>query len=173
MIQDVLYTPEEIADRLKITKFTVYEMIKRGELSAHRLGRHLRISDAQFQLYLMKARGYDNLFAAELIREDGDSLALVEDVRIWVSTPLTGPGRIAISPDDVILSLDPLKSSARNVLPGIVRSIEQEDGEVRILLDVGFPLTAHITPRSLRELGFAVGDSLYAVFKALSVRVFR
>lgn len=38
MNEDILYTPDEIAQKLKITKSTVYEMIKRGDLDAHRMG---------------------------------------------------------------------------------------------------------------------------------------
>ena len=52
LTEDILYTPEEIAQKLKITKGTVYEMIKRGELEAHRIGRYLRISRTQFDKYL-------------------------------------------------------------------------------------------------------------------------
>jgi len=35
-------TPQEVADALKITKNTVYELVKRGELSAYRVGRKMR-----------------------------------------------------------------------------------------------------------------------------------
>ena len=59
MNDDILYTPEEIAQKLKITKSTVYEMIKRGDLDAHRMGKHLRISNSQYEIYLLKAKGYE------------------------------------------------------------------------------------------------------------------
>ena len=41
MRDEILYTPEEIAQKLKLSKYTIYEMIKRGEISAHRIGRSL------------------------------------------------------------------------------------------------------------------------------------
>ena len=44
MRDEILYTPEEIAQKLKLSKYTIYEMIKRGEISAHRIGRSLRIT---------------------------------------------------------------------------------------------------------------------------------
>lgn len=75
MNEDILYTTEEIAQKLKITKGTVYEMIKRGELEAHRVGRHLRISQAQFEIYLLKSRGYDNVYEATLTRENDETFA--------------------------------------------------------------------------------------------------
>ncbi len=36
-------TPQEVADRLKVAKNTVYEMIKRGELPSYKVGRKIRI----------------------------------------------------------------------------------------------------------------------------------
>ncbi|HZW82402.1 MAG TPA: helix-turn-helix domain-containing protein, partial [Candidatus Deferrimicrobium sp.] len=36
-------TPEEAAQILKVSKYTLYEMIKRGELPAQRIGRQIRI----------------------------------------------------------------------------------------------------------------------------------
>ncbi len=39
MTETLSYTPEEVAQILKITRFTVYEMIKRGDLPAYRIGR--------------------------------------------------------------------------------------------------------------------------------------
>ncbi|MDO4338021.1 MAG: helix-turn-helix transcriptional regulator [Eubacteriales bacterium] len=47
-----LYTAQEIADKLKIKKTTVYELIKRGELQSSKIGKQLRISDAQLDQYL-------------------------------------------------------------------------------------------------------------------------
>ena len=39
-----IYTTQEVADQLKIKKSTVYELIKRGELSASKVGKQIRIS---------------------------------------------------------------------------------------------------------------------------------
>ena len=47
-----LYTAQEVADKLKIKKTTVYELIKRGELSSSKIGKQLRISEEQLTEYL-------------------------------------------------------------------------------------------------------------------------
>ena len=47
-----LYTAQEIADKLKIKKTTVYELIKRGELGSSKIGKQLRISEEQLNRYL-------------------------------------------------------------------------------------------------------------------------
>lgn len=46
------YTAQEVADKLKIKKTTVYELIKRGELSSSKIGKQLRVSEDQLSLYL-------------------------------------------------------------------------------------------------------------------------
>ena len=51
------YTPEELAKILKITRFTVYEMIKRGDLPAYRIGRKVRVEAADLDVYISKSKG--------------------------------------------------------------------------------------------------------------------
>lgn len=43
MEENIPLTPQEVADILKITKNTVYELIKRGELSGYRVGKKVRV----------------------------------------------------------------------------------------------------------------------------------
>ena len=47
-----VYTPQEVADKLKIKKSTVYDLIKRGELSSSKVGKQLRVSEEQLSQYL-------------------------------------------------------------------------------------------------------------------------
>lgn len=47
-----LYTAQEVADKLKIKKTTVYELIKRGDLQSSKIGKQLRISDEQLEHYI-------------------------------------------------------------------------------------------------------------------------
>ncbi len=56
MTNDVSYTPEEVAKILKISKFTVYEMIKRGDLCAYHIGRKVRVESADLESYIQKAK---------------------------------------------------------------------------------------------------------------------
>jgi len=56
MSENRSYTPEEVAGILKITRFTVYEMIKRGDLSAYRIGRQMRIEAFDLEAYIKKSK---------------------------------------------------------------------------------------------------------------------
>jgi putative molybdopterin biosynthesis protein len=57
MSDTLAYTPEEIAKLLKITRYTVYEMIKRGDLPAYRIGRKMRVEAPDLDAYIKKSKG--------------------------------------------------------------------------------------------------------------------
>lgn len=57
MSDTISYTPEEVAKILKISRFTVYEFIKRGELTAYHIGRKLRIEATDLDIFMKKAKG--------------------------------------------------------------------------------------------------------------------
>lgn len=48
---DQAYTPDEIAKMFKISKHTVYELIKRGELNAFKVGNKMRINPEEVERY--------------------------------------------------------------------------------------------------------------------------
>ncbi len=51
-MSEELYTPQEVADLLKIKKNTVYELIKRGELKCRKIGKQFRIRKDELEEYL-------------------------------------------------------------------------------------------------------------------------
>jgi len=58
-MDDKSLTPEEVAGQLQITKNTVYEMIKRGELPAYRIGRKLRIDPRDVQQFRQQGKSFE------------------------------------------------------------------------------------------------------------------
>jgi putative molybdopterin biosynthesis protein len=48
----LFYSPEEIAKLLKISKGTVYELLRRGDIPSYRVGKQIRVSQADLQLYM-------------------------------------------------------------------------------------------------------------------------
>jgi putative molybdopterin biosynthesis protein len=50
------FTPEEVSQILKITKYTVYEMVKRGELPAYRVGNKIRIDPRDLEAYMNQGK---------------------------------------------------------------------------------------------------------------------
>lgn len=170
-MEEVLYTPEELAEKLKLSKYTIYEMIKRNEIEAHRIGRSLRISEGQLQDYLLRTRAKENTFDGHIEFEKGIQYGVIRDVKIAVNTDLEGKVRIYIKPEDIILSRGTFVSSARNMHYGKVLDLMYDDRLAKLILDIGIPLVVLITKRSLDEMEIKIGDYLYAVFKTMSVKV--
>ena len=66
-----------------------------------------------------------------------------------------------------------MKLSARNALPGTIRSVElgAVNAEVTIEIAPGLTIVSVITLDAVKGLGLKVGDHAYAVIKASSVMV--
>lgn len=56
MVNNVSYTVEEVSQLLKISKLTVYDLIKKGELTAFRVGRQMRVEQRELERYKAKNR---------------------------------------------------------------------------------------------------------------------
>ena len=111
-----------------------------------------------------------------LASDDGVSLMEVAGITLEVAGPAR-PGelvRLGVRPEDVTLMLPaetaPL-SSARNRLTGTITRIVPSTPGTRVVVDVGFPLVAVVTARSIAELGLADGTRVTAVFKASAAHV--
>ncbi len=59
MQEEKSLTPEEVAGILKISKNTVYEMIKRGELPAYRIGRKLRVDPKDVYTFRRQGKNFE------------------------------------------------------------------------------------------------------------------
>lgn len=173
MMEERLYTPEEISQKLKISKYTVYEMIKREDLPAFHIGRSIRISEGQLEEYMMKTKKMENIYNAEIISENGCKYGVINGVKICVSTNLTGAVKLSIRPEDIILSKGSFVSSARNIHKGVVLDIIYDDMSAKILFDIGIPMLILITKQSMLDMDIKKGDELFAVFKTMSVRVIK
>lgn len=81
-LPEVVYTPEQVATMLQLSKNTVYDLIGRGELVAKRFGRVYRIPASSLNFMFT---GLDaDLYAAE--QADAASLAQVHTALSAVRT---------------------------------------------------------------------------------------
>jgi molybdate transport system ATP-binding protein len=79
---------------------------------------------------------------------------------------------VCIRAEDVVLERGaPEATSVRNCLPARVEAVVPVGPTVRVLLDVGFPLTALVTRAASDELWLQVGDELTALVKAPAVHL--
>ncbi len=109
-----------------------------------------------------------------IITHDGDhvEMKISDGLAVSVATDREGQGRGILPPEDVVLSLLPLKSSMRNCFQGRVISIERDHEYVDVVVDIGVELIARIMPESAADMQLAAGGSIYAAFKATAVRVY-
>jgi molybdopterin-binding protein len=123
--------------------------------------------------------GVETIVSGEVVAlQNGVSLVDVAGRKLEVATPAR-PGervRICIRPEDVTLAQAPVSaalSSARNHLAGTVARVTPSALQVRVVVDVGFPLVAALTRRSVEELGLAEGRAITAIFKASAAHLIR
>jgi molybdopterin-binding protein len=98
----------------------------------------------------------------------GRKLQLAADARVGDRV------RLGLRPEDVTLLLageTASLSSARNYLPGMIVRVTPSTPAVRVVVDVGFPLVATVTARSVTELGLTEGARIVAAFKASAVHL--
>ena len=111
-----------------------------------------------------------------LARDGGVTVVDVAGRKLEIAAParIGEDVRLGLRPEDVTLLLAtevaPL-SSARNYLPGTIVSVTPSTPAIRIVVDVGFPLVATVTARSLADLGLAEGVRIIAAFKASAVQL--
>jgi molybdate transport system ATP-binding protein len=112
-----------------------------------------------------------------IVLESADGLVTVQAGRsrlISLSDPLT-PGTevyVCIRAEDVILMKgQPSRSSPRNCLASVVRSLTAEGSIVKIALDSGFPLAAILTKQACEELSLAPGDQVMVLIKAPQIHL--
>ncbi|RIX48705.1 helix-turn-helix domain-containing protein [Paenibacillus nanensis] len=117
MSQDISYTAEEIAKLLKISKLTVYDLIKKGELPSYRVGKQMRVDASDLEAY--KNRHKSGAAAAqELRRTDTPGDAARHQAAGAVPSPsgLGTPGTLVITGQDI--SLDILARHMEGALTG-------------------------------------------------------
>jgi len=114
--------------------------------------------------------GMKNVFSARF----RGCCAEVRGMEIHTAAGRTGGGFIAVPPEAVVLSLQPVETSERNRFRGSVTGVEQTGSlcEVSVECGSGPRLISRITRKSLLKLGIEEGLELYVSFKASAVHVF-
>ncbi|MCE5170893.1 helix-turn-helix transcriptional regulator [Paenibacillus profundus] len=59
MPHSMSYTVHEIAQMLKVSKLTVYDLIKKGELRAYRVGKQMRVDGVELEAYKQRGQRYE------------------------------------------------------------------------------------------------------------------
>jgi len=111
----------------------------------------------------------ENVFTGVSRVVEGVAHVDLGDVVVRAAANRTGRATIHVKPEDIIVSLGRVETSARNQFVGTVVGVESLDGLVLLRVDAGETFTVQVTDRSFREMGLNVGRRVYVSFKASSV----
>jgi len=157
----------------------VSELPKNGErtviMTTHDLAQTCRLTRDVIFLVEGRMTGTPlwNFFAVELKGTGAVKTArLAPQIDVFAAADRTGAASIAINPRDIILSEEPIHSSALNSLRGKITAISDASGLIDVAVSVGVTLHSFITRRSLDEMKLAVGQVVFLTFKASAVEVF-
>jgi tungstate transport system ATP-binding protein len=115
----------------------------------------------------------ENVFSGTA-RTQKNGTALIDignDVQLEATTQQEGEICIFISPNDIILSKNPISSSARNVLKGEITEILDLDSVVKLKVDAGKLFAVQITKHSFNDMRLNLNSEIYMVFKASSIQI--
>jgi len=140
--------------------------------------------------YIAELLGAENVFAgvvhmvSETLASKGeirDDLVSAQRAIEFRTGPLTifaigdnpaGAGYAVIHAEEVVVSLEPHPSSARNQFRGEITEVARLGALTRVTIDIdGISLVAALTTRSAQELGLGRGVEAYASFKAMAVHL--
>jgi len=119
--------------------------------------------------------GIRNLFKGKLIQMNGISFLDLGKLKIEIP-PLEKIKQkdemyASLRPEEILVSSQPLVSSARNSFQGKVIKMENKAGLVELTADCGIPFTVVLTKRSKDDLNLELGKKVYLTFKASAVHL--
>ncbi len=140
-------------------------------------GTSREVLDAPRNRQLAHAIGFENILEAsvlELRPSDGVMRAQLGASACEIEVPLgrASPGdrlHLAVRAGDILLATaKPVQLSARNILEGILGSLEERGSIVTAHVNCGVPFVVHITPSAVRSLALRTGQKVWLVLKTHS-----
>lgn len=83
-----------------------------------------------------------------------------------------GDINVSIRSEDILLSLHPIESNARNSFRGTISEITSAGMISKVVVDAGGPFVTATTRRSLMDMELKPGTGVCLTFKAADVHVF-
>lgn len=110
-MQETSYTTEEIAKLLKVSKLTVYDLIKKGELAAYRVGKQMRVDASDLEGYKQRSKGgHHAAVAAALPHEPAISVGKLiaqpaeAEAQPVIAPPAPGPANSAPRTQPIVIT---------------------------------------------------------------------
>jgi molybdate transport system ATP-binding protein len=138
------------------------------------------VLDAPRTVALAQAAGFENLLSGQVVEhrpDDGVMRVALAGNHCELEVPLGSATvgsavQIAIRAGDILLAREaPRGLSARNVLPGSVKTMEERGTLVVVQVHAGVDFEVHVTPGAVRALELRAGNPVWLVLKTHSCHV--
>lgn len=153
-------------------------VLEAGKLIAQ--GTPHEVLNAPRQEAVAQLAGFENIFDAkvESIHEaQGTMTCRLAGTAVTLEVPLSrvargGDARVAVRAGDILLATSrPHDISARNVIPGVLTSLEQRDFMITAQVECGLRFEVHLTPGARDSLQLHTGREVWLVLKTHSCQL--
>lgn len=165
----IIMTTHDLSQGQKLTDRMV--ILNNGQVS--QIGTPREIFSRPKNKFVADFIGIENLMTGELETDENGIISInTGSIKIYTITEKRGKVNFNVRPDEITVSKEKVKSSARNVINGEVQQIVDTGSLIRLLVNAGEFFTVFITRESLKDLNISIGTSVWLYFKASAVHVF-
>jgi molybdate/tungstate transport system ATP-binding protein len=104
--------------------------------------------------------------------EDGCTLIDISGTKVRATTEAEGDVRLSLRPEDILISKEPLQSSARNCFLGVVSDIVDRGSIIYVTVNLPPDFVCIVTRQAFDELELRKGVEAWITFKASAFHVF-
>jgi molybdopterin-binding protein len=114
-----------------------------------------------------------NIFLGKAERKSsGDTVFKVDGTEFIIAADADGTYHASIRPEDILISSEPIHSSARNCFPGTITHVVDRGSTLYVTVSIPPELSCLITRHSFEEMELHEGKKVYMTFKASSIHIF-
>jgi molybdopterin-binding protein len=114
-----------------------------------------------------------NIFVGKAEKKSsGDTIFKVDGTEFIIATDVDGLHHASIRPEDILISSEPIRSSARNCFPGTITSVIDKGSTLYVTVNIPPELSCLVTRHSFEEMELSEGKKVFLTFKASSIHLF-
>ncbi len=105
-------------------------------------------------------------------KPNGDTTFKVDGTEFIIAADANGTHHASIRPEDILISSEPIHSSARNCFPGTITNVVDKSSTLYVTVSIPPALSCLVTRHSFQEMELGEGKRVYITFKASSIHLF-
>jgi molybdopterin-binding protein len=102
----------------------------------------------------------------------GDTVFRVDGTEFIIATDSDGVHHASIRPEDILISSEPIRSSARNCFPGTITQVIDKGSTLYVAVNIPPALSCLVTRHSFEEMELHEGKNVFLTFKASAIHLF-